>query len=489
MYKVLVVEDEINSREGLKDLISKHNDQYQVITAVDGLDGLNKAQKHQPDIIITDIRMPKIDGIQMVTKIRDLNIRSEVLILSGYAEFEYAKSALSLGVVDFIVKPIVPATVFTVLEKCVCIIQKNIKQQPQFQRQSYPLLSEMDNAMLSDFYRGLPKDDFLCIVMYSKSGSLFTPNWKSFFMEHDSCVLVNFYDSCYLGIILPVHFTSARTLLSKCQDAAGLEASCTGIYRYLKCNPHLNWFKAFHQLVTCIPWSISLNKNFFALEEYMLEESKATADSTDFKKKLKKCFYNQEYSECNSLILNFIKYLQDNQYPPDYIKMFAASCLLQTNSNSSDSDYDQHSGLFSTAYRNELMATKNLQELKELINQYYNDCYLYKKGNQYSKPVIMAINYIQKNFSQSISLNSAADRIGVTPQYLCRLFSKETNQKFIDYLTSYRINIAKQLLDTTDIKVFEIADRIGYSDAKYFCTLFKKYEGISPNQYRNNRNA
>lgn len=474
-------------REGLRDLISKRDDQYQVKTAVDGLDGLNKAQKYQPDIIITDIKMPKIDGIQMIAKIRELNIKSEILILSGYAEFEYAKSALSLGVVDYILKPVVPATVFTMLEKCTRLIQKSVNQQPQFQRQSYHLLSGTDNKMLSNFYKDLSIDSFLCIVMYSKSGSFFTPNWKSFFLGFKSCVLINVYDSCYLGIIHPSNDASARTILTKCQAAAG--SSCTGIYRYLKSDPEINWYEAFRQLLSCIPWSISLNKDFFLFEEYMLKDSKATADSNEFFKKLKKCFYNQEYRECNSLIISFIKYLQDNQYHPDYIKMLAASCLLQAGSNASGPEFDHRSGLYVTVYRNELMAAKNFHELKAIIGHYYSEGPLSNKSNQYSKPVIMAINYIQKNFSQPISLNIVADKIRVTPQYLSRIFSKETNRSFIDYVTSYRINIAKQLLDTTDIKVFEIANRIGFSDAKYFCTLFKKYEGISPNQYRSNRNV
>lgn len=485
MYKVLVVEDEINSREGLRDLISQRKDQYQVMTAVDGLDGLNKAQKYQPDIIITDIKMPKIDGIQMVSKIRELNIRSEILILSGYAEFEYAKSALSLGVVDYLVKPVVPSTVFTMLEKCVNLIQKSVQQQPHFQRHSYPLLSKADNGMLSEYYKTLNTNDFLCIAMYSKSGSLFTPNWKSYFLESKSCVLVSIYDSCYLGIILPVHDASVQTSLSRCQAATG--NSCTGIYRYLKGNQDQDWFDVFRQLVTCIPWSISLNKNFFLFEEYMLQESTATADSNEFFKKLKKCFYHQEYKECNSLIINFIEHLQDKHYHPDYIKMFVASCLLHSSSNASEPDFDHPRGLYVTMYRNEVMASKNIHELKTLINQYYSEDFLLNKRNQYSKPVIMAINYIQKNFSQPISLNFVADKIGVTPQYLSRIFSKETGQSFIDYLSTYRINMAKQLLDTTDIKVFEIANRIGFNDAKYFCTLFKKFEGISPNQYRNNR--
>lgn len=486
MYKILVVEDEINAREGLKDILGKYNNKYQVTTAIDGLDGLNKAQSYLPDIIITDIRMPKIDGIQMVKRIRELNLNVEILILSGYAEFEYAKSALSLSVVDYILKPIVPNTMFSQLEKCIQKITEKNKLLPTFQRNSYPLLSENDNNMLSSYYIDKGINELLCIIMYSKSGSLFKPYWRASVLENPNAVLINSYDTSYMGIFIPSKDPAAKNILASCKRSRNIASSTTGIYNYVTCNQETNWFLVFQQLASSIPWSISLNSNFFEFKDYMMEESKNTSDISDFKKSLKKHFYKQEYDLCQSKIISFLKDYQDGSYHPDYIKILAASFILDT-STSFHNSKKNNAFCKNTTIKN-IMSTNNFYELKMLISNYYNSYPLLQKANDYSKPVWMAVSYIQQNYHKPVSLQSTAEVIGVTPQYLSSLFSQEIKQNFIDYLTSYRMQIAKQLLDTTDIKIFEIASQIGYNDAKYFCTTFKKYEGISPNQYRRNRN-
>ncbi|MFA6505655.1 MAG: response regulator [Treponemataceae bacterium] len=129
MYRVLIVEDETNAREGLRDLLAKRIDRYEVRAVKNGKEGLREAPEFKPHIIITDIRMPIMSGLEMLQELKDGDCRAEVLLLTGYADFKYAQKAVQLGVRDYILKPIDPQTIFDQLDRCVRVLDERAKDE------------------------------------------------------------------------------------------------------------------------------------------------------------------------------------------------------------------------------------------------------------------------------------------------------------------------------------------------------------------------
>lgn len=132
---------------------------------------------------------------------------------------------------------------------------------------------------------------------------------------------------------------------------------------------------------------------------------------------------------------------------------------------------------------NQITNAQTMSEILSIIQDYYNVNFLPRKST-YSQLVTAAIGEIHANYHQFLTLNSTAEKLNVSPQHLSRAFSKETSTTFVDYLTNYRIEKAQYLLKYTSEKIQDIAAKTGYADAKYFCTIFRKHTGITPNQYR-----
>lgn len=139
MKTIVIVEDEHRTREGLARLIEKLDPEFKVVgEAEDGLEGIRLIQSIVPDIVITDIRMPRITGLEMVEKIRDMNIKIRVVILSGYADFAYAQQAIRLGVADYLLKPVTIAMVRELLEKMKD--EEKETDEPSLQEQKYSMI-------------------------------------------------------------------------------------------------------------------------------------------------------------------------------------------------------------------------------------------------------------------------------------------------------------------------------------------------------------
>ena len=131
-----------------------------------------------------------------------------------------------------------------------------------------------------------------------------------------------------------------------------------------------------------------------------------------------------------------------------------------------------------------MAAARTMHEIRTCIDSYYETCKGRPASAGYSPLIQKALHVIDKSYKEPISLNSVAEQLNITPQYLSRLFMKEMSRSFVDYLTSYRMERAKNLLQDTNMKINMICVQVGYQDAKYFCTLFKKITGVTPNQYR-----
>jgi two-component system, response regulator YesN len=478
MLKVLIVEDEVNAREGLVALVKQKDSIYTAIEAFDGLDGYDKALNCKPDIVITDIRMPKMDGLTMTKKLREQGFDAQFIILSGYAEFKYAQGAVSLNVVDYLLKPLVPSNVYEILEKAGELAEKKHLASLSLDRESVMLMSESDASRIVRFYSHENACHYFTALIFTDRNEALKGSLKCIFMKYDDLLILNLPDARFIGIIIP------------CSDENAVKQK---LFRLVESYPKtvcsygypqtpdmlLEWFE---RLNKTIRWSISSGEKLLQTEEVHIPEKSCEIVDHNFKKGLNKLFYKREYERGLQTLLDYLHNLQGKGHHPEAILQFAVTSLLALNTKQATAE---SINMHCIQTLNNLMSSCTFYDMETYINDYFH----YLKNPQtelsiYSKPVAAIINEINSHYNEPISLNLIADKLGVTPQYLSRLFTKETNSNFIDYLTTVRIEMSKSFIRNTDMKIYEIAEKVGYPDAKYFCTIFKKISGVSPNQFK-----
>lgn len=404
MFRLLIVEDEENSRKGLKATLAPIPN-LEIDTACDGREGCLKAMRWNPDIIISDIHMPVWDGLVMTEKLCKKGFAGTIYLLTGYAEFEYARKALQYHVEDYILKPVVPSKLRNLIEvKLKDLNKKRNSQNPQLCH----LLSDEDSVLLTERLAPFCYTDYFLAVVYMEREHHLPMEVKETVIEERGHYILTLPDKHYRGIL--IGFTNHMINHGKIDRISSLlepYEHLTCIYETRQAGFISNWLLAFEQLRRAIPWTITCRSRFLSYDTYMEQEAV-----------------------------------------------------------------------------NQMAAARTMHEIRTCIDSYYETCKGRPASAGYSPLIQKALHVIDKSYKEPISLNSVAEQLNITPQYLSRLFMKEMSRSFVDYLTSYRMERAKNLLQDTNMKINMICVQVGYQDAKYFCTLFKKITGVTPNQYR-----
>ncbi|MBR2823223.1 MAG: response regulator [Clostridia bacterium] len=346
--RILIVDDEPEISEGLAFMLSARSQEYRVIgKARDGLEGFDMAIEGHPDIVITDIRMPQASGLDMIRDIQAYEPRTEYILISGYADFEYAKRAMEYGVQFFLTKPIDEEELFADIEK---IREKWIPQQ--------------DFAEMADLFP------------------------EKLLQELEE------------GMVL--------------QNLDAVRKSVSGLFDILRS----------HQ-----------------------------ADLSR--------------ENIRMLCLNLVLY-GTRKYPYASLRMnnYLGRNVLSSRSVSRINSLEELENWVFNLLRGagEILEGEEAEDRRDLIGE--------------------AKAYIQENYARNISLNEIAGRFYVNPFYFSQLFKKKTGTTYQKYLTELRMKRAQALLRQTDLKVYEISERVGYTDANYFSKLFERSTGKKPSAFR-----
>ena len=479
MYKVLIVEDETNSRDGLCSLLATYQTPLEIRSAANGLDGFRLACSWNPDIVISDIKMPLMDGLTMMKKLHEHHFKGRMILLTGYAEFEYAQSALSYGVSAYILKPIVPEQLYTLIKTSIKEMER-LQPPPEIpQSQIRHLITEEDAQLLLQKISKRNYSHYFTAVIYIETERHLPSFVKESLLKERDLNLILLPDSNYRGILIGFADNRIRHQVIA-RISALLEAyehlTCT--YEIMKSSEIHNchsFSDQYERLTKAIPWSMSYQSSFLAYEAAMECEDDKDYEDPMLKKKLRKLLNDGDYRSYGLLLLEYLYLLQEQQRHPKVILLAAISNLTKINS---EQRYLQ--------VINQMSAAKTIHEVKRILTDYFTNETSPFVNDSYPKLIRQALYEIEHNYGNPITLNSTADKLNITPQYLSRLFAKEMNVSFIDSLTEYRLEKAKYLLTNTNKKINVICRDVGYPDAKYFCTLFRKVVGVSPNQFRNN---
>lgn len=534
MLKVFLVEDEFVVREGIKNNVDWKSHGYDFCgEASDGELAFPMIQKLKPDIVITDIRMPFMDGLALSKLIKKEMPWIEIIILSGFEEFEYAKEGIKIGIAQYLLKPISGEDL---LKEVDTVAEKIIEKQKESEiREKY--LREMEENFLKE-----RKDLFQYLVTGSKSAAELLEmadklNIDLSSMWYNIVLMVtksinhaqNEYSNSLIEIeeklkeidddhiLIFDRNLEGKAFLFKADSKEELETIqkdyLTKVVNILKDYENVRYFggiglpvnrlrelpvsfeSASHAFAHryLVSESLILNGEEMRQREYLKKEefdlSNVNPKQID-RNKIKEFLKVGDKEEVIYFVEEFFRDLGSSVMKSNmfrqYITMDVYFCVvdflegLQIQREEIE-PFDITSGILQTqesAMEYVTCIVKKALDLREKT-----------ASNRYGDVVDEVMRYIEENYAdEELSLNVLASHVNFSPNHLSMIFSQQTGQTFIKYLTDFRMNKAKELLRCTGKKSSVISMEVGYKDPHYFSYLFKKTQGMTPTQYRGGKN-
>lgn len=506
-YYILIADDEPIECTALELLLKNTFTNIQILPSVsNGVDFVSSVRQNHPDIVIVDINMPGLSGLDALDMIRTRNPDMKIIIHSAYSEFAYAKRALALNAFDYIVKPIQKPIFIETMKKIFDTLDHE-RQKQTSEETIHKLTGEVNRLVENDLMSSI-----LLGVIDEHTSALFL---RSLPQEY------------YGGFLVTVRFPGTAASVWNHQKKETLLSAlnqvclCLGkVYRqdlilYLIPGQgvgegnYKQWLKNLFQIVK-EPFLFGISTWKFTLEELpdALKESnsillgKQTAGTYFFEYPASTCFHNiflehkdqladlvlsSKTDECCKIIHTLFQNASAQEIPLIPLQVYTSYFLLflyeQMTSHFSSSLYvESH---LQVSWREFLLCT-TCEELCEklcLAVTHLNDCLL-NPTNKSGEYVSKALIYIKKMYPQNISLEDIAHLVGISPFYLSRLLKQELSKTFVEVLTEVRISEALKLLRDPKKTIREIGEEVGYLNTTYFYKVFKKQTGMTVGEVR-----
>lgn len=551
MLRVMIVDDEPIIRRGIESVPDWAGMCCEVVAvAENGIDAMEKAKIMQPDIVITDIMMPEMNGLELSEALVELYPTIKIILLTGYKEFEYAKKAIQLNVVDYLLKPIDPDDLCAVVKKAVCEINKKLVAEEEVDRmrqivtQSRPLLREkfLADLLFSRLYSANEiqrKLEYFCIdiqcfvlLCIDLDASL---GIKCLFSEEDYTILLYLVNEQLTDLFEKNNMNTITLINGRC------------IYAIVNCDvprgdnvpkgdnvlkgdiiPPGNIVKL-SELLSC---EIE-QKNRFTVSIYVSDLHRGASEIITARMETDRCRTEKFFVGDNCVIcFNDIAQqepLQDNIDVKCFVKAaamggdihketekFIAQIRLSKDiSNIKNAAVEaivaamrsfngDHSALekrialekrmgFAESPVYSIMQAQTTDEITEILKrvaQLFDEEQNKQRNSRHNSAVDKAISYITDHISESITLEEIALVAYMSPCYFSKIFKKIKGSNLSDYLIDLRISKACELLRSRpDMKNYEIAEEVGIQNVRYFCQLFKKVTQMTPGEYRGKSHA
>lgn len=536
MLKVFLAEDEFIIREGIKNNIDWQAHGYEFCgEASDGELAFPLIQKTRPDILITDIKMPFVDGLALSRLVKKELPETEIIILSGYEEFDYAKEAIQIGVARYLLKPINGETLLQEIDSVAEIIlgkqkEKEIREKYQKEMEENSLRDQMDlfqhlvtgDCSMEELLSVAGKLDLKIMAPWYSIVLLKIQSMKHDYEEYSGSIVV--VDERIVKLAEPEHVLifdralEGRAFLFKADSEEELLAYqkeyLGDVKEVLSSYVNLRYFGGIGTPVNRlreIPASFEDASHAFA-HRYLVAEScildssllmqEGAAEQEDFRisavnpeqidrAKMQEFLRTGDLDEVIYFVDEFFGKLDGGAMKSrifrQYITMDAYFSIV---------DFLKGLGLQKDEIEAPDQDSSILQDEKSamdyIVRIMEKALVLREKkaSSRYEDVVSEVIHYIEDNYAQEeLSLNLLASHVNFSPNHLSMIFSQQTGQTLIRYLTDYRMNRAKELLRCSSKKSSVISMEVGYKDPHYFSYLFKKTQGMTPTQYRGGRAA
>lgn len=536
MLKVFLVEDESVIREGLRDKIPWEQYGYRFVgEASDGEMALPMIRKTKPDVLITDIKMPFMDGLSLSEMVKEEFPRTRIIIISGYDDFEYARRAIVAGVDQYLLKPITRAALRNVLLEMKEKIEQDAEQK-DYQTQFKDEMQEFEQFSLRRFFEKIlagklsvkeiyeeaaklslqidaPCYNLLLFSLDEKENQPSRTDRNAFMRRQDEVLHYFLRHPQFILFRLNVNVCGVLVKAEEAQMEKLVENSLEHMRRV--CSPEesgMNWYIAVGEAVerlSMLPQCYMAASHYFAyrfvmphlhilteqtLSAYLSNQAEKGMSNIDFMQLdpemirdfLAKGNENEIHDFASSYLANIrhaLKALMFRGYVFFNIRVAVVTFL-----ESMGVEQEEYTAEITRIVQSFGDSEEDLYDyfvsmlqaamrIREQINNF--------QGNKLLKK---ALDYIDEHFDQeALSLSLVAEQTGMSPNYLSTIFSQNMQKTFIEYVTEKRIEKAKKLLRQTDKSSGEIAKEVGYRDSHYFSFVFRKLQGCNPREYRAER--
>ena len=536
MLRVFLAEDETIIRETLRDTMPWAQCGYTFVgEAGDGEMALPLIQQTKPDVLITDIRMPFMDGLALSKLVLQEFPWMKVIILSGYDDFEYAQTAIGLGVERYLLKPITKSTLMAVLGEVREKIQGERAQQnylAQFRQETQDyeqyarrrFLERIVAGQLSvqEIYEQAEKLDLdlraqaydLALVSavpessnaetYSEQGARIRDEMVSYFLKHPEYILFRWSLTSY-AVLLLGRQENMEAILDRCLNKVRQLYSTFG--------PELNWYVAVGtptRRLSALPGCFEEVSRLWAYRHILPEQHILSSETVkpfagtvsdhdlsglDMSKvspaMLTGVLQNASAREIPSFVDEYIHSLEEALESGPFCQYLMLSARFTATQFVEGLGVEQREYLSGLSCLGMVGQQISVDDLKRYLSDILLQAIKLRDrvtGSQYSGQLKQAVRYIDEHYqSEDISLNRVAKEVNLSPNYLSAVFSQEMGTTFVEYLTARRMEKARELLRHSDLRSGEIAAAVGYKDSHYFSFLFKKTQGCTPRDYRSGK--
>ncbi len=537
MYKILIAEDESEMRNLLVKYIKREEPDLEVVgSAINGKEALDLVEVCRPDIVLTDISMPVMDGLEFLQKAIGQNIPLKAVIISGYDEFEYAKKAIALGVSEYLLKPFDPFELKEILEKIKGELgkQKILMDNMQLLKEKVDVNDAMHKErVLRDIVEGkLMQEepdlkglnleaDFYCICLLKLPLYLSSANWNIGRQENieelvavlrEGCIPreihvqgLNFKEN---GAILILSGNASEKRQFFYQVREGMEHLQKSMEKYydirLICvigGIYDTWKKlrdSYEETLQEWRGLTSSDKQLIICGEDKTEEdSVGMPDISRMIKNLKEQILlsvrmGQEKEAMQYLDELIQGYATIAPRKTDFVAISAEELVYAIFNEAEQSDIRLSEELSNEEIQKQMkeqLKTASLLEIKELLRSYFAIChtsFVENKDRKQAEVIVDNVkNLIEYNLEcEELTLEWISEKVHFSSAYVRQIFKQKTGERIMEYVIRKRMEKAANLLLKTNMKIQEIAVACGYSNQRYFASSFKKYYDCTPTDFK-----
>lgn len=539
--RLLIAEDELWLRKRLVSTIDWSSYGIsEVYEAEDGGEALEIALKEKPDIVITDIRMPELSGIDLMKKLNENSIFSKMIVVSGYDDFEYAQGALRMGAINYLLKPVDEEELLDSVKRCVEELKKEKNKETVFDKQSaasemlmehiyedlifetsekrteellqklsrkeigFPFQSAavvnmqvrehtffVNDKVKSDMWsvyqwlrRNLQEDCYECQYLYMRGSQivllLFGDDLEAKFME---------WVENWVQLILEA--LQKKLNISLFMAAGDVTDDFSGIHR------------SYEMAQKKIKEKRAEEKRILALRNQETEQELNTRfddvyGEYDFKlliKEIRNGDSEKAQTELQAILQSSSRRLQSADmmklqlFYMNFINRIAGACLPECEAYADELAMQCMTVMRELIYiGSDTIVTEMWDCLRKFVEKLV-EVYQENNGKRKHWMIDQVLQYVEENYNTALSTRDIAGRFFMNTSYFSKLFHEQMGCTFSNYLINVRVEKAKMMLTQTNMKLYDIAEAVGYTNVQYFSTIFKEKEGLTPSAFRQMRSA
>ncbi len=523
MLRVAIIDDEIWVCRLIQKLVDWESLGLEIsFVENDGVSGLERIIDERPDIVITDIRMPDMDGMQMIEEMRKKKILSKIIIMSGYPDFNYAKRVLKSGASEYLLKPVEKKRLEEVLLRLIQEINTEKKIEADLyrhQKNSGRIHEMLEKLFIENLVTQKPIEEKILEVGIKNIFNNPDNKWFRVLLvkgvldgtENDKVLkFISEYDRISSNdhvIFFTFFYYNYRVFIVSFPDEFEEKIPELFINEYLKITSEkgidLVYSYSFktdyiNEISSCLTTSFKGALNYFSCEDpdkmLFSNEQVISEERGIIPRELSKMLLlNVEALSVEnslSIISQMYDVLEKKAEEKPYIIFIKSIKICDYVLGSLKSGFEDDIGAelkYEKEFFRRLSECNGIECFREVALRFFGELIeeFYKlKRNKSRNLIEKAKNYIQLNYDKKLSLNDIAEQLYLNPKYFSNIFKKETGIGYAEYLNTIRLDVSKTLLKDNVYSIGQVASKVGFSDPKHFSKVFKQKTGVTPNEYR-----